>query len=113
MRDLKRVTVHTTVQPQAITFPTDAKLLHAAMEGLNRQFRKHGVRLRRSYRRIVKSAAMMAGCYAHAKQFKRHHANCACCAAGLDASSSRAHFSSIFGNRGDRAQVKPSFRVCA
>ena len=28
-RDLKRVTVDTTVQPKAITFPTDAKLLHA------------------------------------------------------------------------------------
>jgi IS5 family transposase len=27
--DLKRVTVDTTVQPKAITFPTDAKLLHA------------------------------------------------------------------------------------
>jgi IS5 family transposase len=32
--DLKRVTVDTTVQPNAITFPTDAKLLHAAIKGL-------------------------------------------------------------------------------
>ena len=72
-RDLKRVTVDTTVQPKAITFPTDAKLLHAAMEGLNRLVRRHGVRLRQSYRRIAKRAAMMAGRYAHAKQFKRHH----------------------------------------
>jgi transposase, IS5 family len=72
-RDLKRVTVDTTVQPKAITFPTDAKLLHAAMEGLNRLVRKHGVKLRQSYRRIAKRAAMMAGRYAHAKQFKRHH----------------------------------------
>src|ERR1700728_3981151 len=72
-RDLKRVTVDTTVQPKAITFPTDAKLLHAAMEGLNRLVRKHGVRLRQSYRRIAKRAAMMAGRYAHAQQFKRHH----------------------------------------
>src|SRR6266403_1131254 len=32
-RDLKRVTVDTTVQPKAITFPTDAKLLHAAIQG--------------------------------------------------------------------------------
>jgi hypothetical protein len=30
-RDLKRVTVKTTVQPKAITFPTDAKLVHAAI----------------------------------------------------------------------------------
>ena len=35
-QDLKRVTVDTTVQPKAITFPTDAKLLHAAIKGLNR-----------------------------------------------------------------------------
>jgi hypothetical protein len=27
--DLKRLTVDTTVQPKAISFPTDAKLLHA------------------------------------------------------------------------------------
>jgi transposase, IS5 family len=71
--DLKRVTVDTTVQPKAITFPTDAKLLHAAIKGLNRLARKCGVRLRQSYLRVVKRAAMMASRYAHAKQFKRHH----------------------------------------
>lgn len=71
-RDLKRVTVDTTVQPKAITFPTDAKLLHAAIKGLNRLASKHGVRLRQSYLRIAKCAAMMAGRYAHAKQFNRH-----------------------------------------
>lgn len=32
-QDLKRVTVYTTVQPKAISFPTDAKLLHAAIKG--------------------------------------------------------------------------------
>ena len=31
--DLARVTVDTTVQPKAITFPTDAKLLHARSRG--------------------------------------------------------------------------------
>jgi IS5 family transposase len=71
--DLKRVTVDTTVQPKAITFPTDAKLLHAAIKGLNRLANKCSVRLRQSYLRIAKHAAMMAGRYAHAKQFKRHH----------------------------------------
>ncbi len=70
--DLKRVTVDTTVQPKAITFPTDAKLLHAAIKGLNRLARRHGVQLRQSYLRIAKRAAMMAGRYAHAKQFNRH-----------------------------------------
>jgi IS5 family transposase len=72
-RDLKRVTVDTTVQPKAITFPTDAKLLHAAIKGLNRLANKCGVRLRQSYLRIAKHSAMMASRYAHAKQFKRHH----------------------------------------
>jgi IS5 family transposase len=71
-KDLARVTVDTTVQPKAITFPTDAKLLHAAIKGLNRLARKHGVRLRQSYLRVAKHAAMMAGRYAHAKQFNRH-----------------------------------------
>ena len=71
-RDLARVTVDTTVQPKNITFPTDAKLLHAAIKGLNRMAKKHGVRLRQSYIRIAKRAAMMAGRYAHAKQFNRH-----------------------------------------
>src|SRR5712691_5931162 len=70
-RDLARVTVDTTVQPKNITFPTDAKL-HAAIKGLNRLAQKHGVRLRQSYARVAKRAAMMAGRYAHAKQFNRH-----------------------------------------
>ena len=72
-RDLARVTVDTTVQPKNIAFPTDAKLLHAAIKGLNRLARHHGVRLRQSYLRVAKQAAMMAGRYAHAKQFNRHH----------------------------------------
>src|SRR6202007_3473606 len=55
-RDLKRVTVDTTVQPKAITFPTDAKLLHAAIKGLNRMANKRAVRLRQSYQRIAKRA---------------------------------------------------------
>jgi transposase, IS5 family len=72
-QDLARVTVDTTVQPKAITFPTDAKLLHAAIKGLNRLAKTHAVRLRQSYLRVAKRAAMMAGRYAHAKQFNRHH----------------------------------------
>ena len=71
-QDLKRVTVDTTVQPKNISFPTDAKLLHAAIKGLNRLANKHGVRLRQSYVRVARHAAMMAGRYAHAKQFNRH-----------------------------------------
>jgi IS5 family transposase len=71
-KDLARVTIDTTVQPKNVTFPTDAKLLHAAIKGLNRMARKHAVQLRQSYLRVAKHAAMMAGRYAHAKQFNRH-----------------------------------------
>jgi len=44
-KDLKRVTVDTTVQPKAISFPNDAKLLHAAIKALNRLATRHGLRL--------------------------------------------------------------------
>ncbi len=70
-RDLARVTVDTTVQPKNVTFPTDAKLLETAIQQLGKLARQHGVPLRQSYARVAKRAAMMAGRYAHAKQFKR------------------------------------------
>lgn len=70
--DLARVTVDTTVQPKNITFPTDAKLVHSAIKGLNRMADRHGVPLRQSYLRLAKRAALMAGRYAHAKQFNRY-----------------------------------------
>ncbi len=70
-RELARVTVDTTVQPKNITFPTDAKLPETAIRQLARLARQHNVRLRQSYVRLAKRAAMMAGRYAHAKQFKR------------------------------------------
>jgi IS5 family transposase len=72
-KDVARVTVDTTVQPKNVTFPTDAKLTHAAIKALNRLAKKHGVKLRQSYLRLARRAAMMAGRYAHAKQFRRHN----------------------------------------
>ena len=44
----------------------------SAFQPTNGLAKKHGVRLRQSYRQLAKRAAMMAGRYAHAKQFKRH-----------------------------------------
>jgi IS5 family transposase len=70
-RDLARVTVDTTVQPKNVTHPTDAKLLLKAIEQLGKLARERGVKLRQSYARLAKRAALMAGRYAHAKQFKR------------------------------------------
>lgn len=69
--DLARVTIDTTVQPKNVAFPTDAQLLETAVRQLAKLARKHGVPLRQSYVRLAKRAAMMAGRYAHAKQFKR------------------------------------------
>src|SRR5205823_3001404 len=70
-RDLERVVVDTTVQPKAIAHPTDARLCHRALEKLVDLAERNGVRLRQSYRRVAKRAAIMMGRYSHAHQFKR------------------------------------------
>ena len=70
---LTRITVDTTVQPKNVTHPTDAKLMHKAVVMLGQLARRHGVTLRQSYVRVAKRAAVMAGRYAHAKQFKRRN----------------------------------------
>jgi IS5 family transposase len=69
--DFTRVIVDTTVQPKAIMFPTDARLMHRARERLVRLAHRHGVRLRQSYARVGKTALIRHQRYAHAKQFKR------------------------------------------
>ena len=69
--DLARVTVDTTVQPKNVAFPTDAKLLETSIHQLGKLAGEHSVPLRQSYKRVAKKAAMMAGRYAHAKQFRR------------------------------------------
>ena len=69
--DFTRVIVDTTVQPKAIAFPTDARLLHRARERLVRLAKRHGVVLRQSYARVGKFALIRHQRYAHAKQFKR------------------------------------------
>ena len=63
--------VDTTVQPKAVAFPTDAKLMHRARERLVRLAKKTGVELRQSYQRVGKYALIAHQRYAHAKQFKR------------------------------------------
>ena len=70
-RDLERVVVDTTVQPKAIAHPTDARLCHRALEKLVDLARRHQVRLRQSYQRVAKRAAIIVGRYTHAHQFKR------------------------------------------
>ena len=70
-KDATRITVDTTVQPKNVAHPTDAKLMHKAINWLGRLAAEHGVVLRQSYKRVAKRAAVMAGRYAHAKQFNR------------------------------------------
>jgi IS5 family transposase len=70
-RDLERVNVDTTVQEKNITFPTDSKLLYRAIVKLVQAAQARGLRLRQSYVRVGKAAAVKASRYAHAKQFKR------------------------------------------
>jgi IS5 family transposase len=70
-RDLERVAVDTTVQPKAVAHPTDARLMHRALEKLVGLAQRSGVALRQSYVRVAKRAAIMVGRYTHAHQFKR------------------------------------------
>lgn len=69
--ELQQVNIDTTVQEKNITHPTDSKLLHKAIEKLVLAAKKRGIKLRQSYKRKAKTAAMLAGRYAHARQFKR------------------------------------------
>ena len=69
--DFSKVIVDTTVQPKAVAFPTDAKLMHRARERLVKLAKKTGVDLRQSYERVGKHALIAHQRYAHAKQFKR------------------------------------------
>lgn len=70
-KDLERVVVDTTVQEKAIAHPTDARLLHRAIEKLAGLAKHEGVELRQSYLRVAKRAAIMVGRYTHAHQFNR------------------------------------------
>ena len=70
-RDLAEITVDTTVQEKNVTHPTDSKLLYKAIVKLVGAAQVRGIPLRQSYIRVGKRAAVMAGRYVHAKQFKR------------------------------------------
>lgn len=68
---LQRVSVDTTVQPKAVTHPTDAKLLNRSRERLVRLAERLEIRLRQSYRRKGPQTVLKAGRYAHARQMRR------------------------------------------
>ena len=64
--DFARIIVDTTVQPKAVAHPTDARLIHKAIEKLAGFARRHGIELRQSYLRVAKRAAIMRPLQPHA-----------------------------------------------
>ena len=74
-RDLKKVIVDTTTQEKNISYPTDAKLINKAREGLVRESRKEGISLRQNYKFKAKKESLKSGRYFHAKQYKRGRAS--------------------------------------
>lgn len=71
LRATDMVAVDTTVQEKAIAHPTEHGLLRTAIEQLGRQAKKAGLRLRQSYVRVARRAAMKTGRYLHAQQKRR------------------------------------------
>jgi len=69
--DFSRVIIDATVQPKAIGFPTNAKLLHRARERLVRLAKRHAVPLRQSYVRIGNAVLIRHQRYTYARQFTR------------------------------------------
>ncbi len=62
--DFSKMIVDTTVQPKAVAFPTDAKLMQRAREKLARLAKRQGVNLRQSYERVGKRALIAHQRYA-------------------------------------------------
>jgi IS5 family transposase len=69
--DLRRVTVDTTVQEKAVSFPTDSKLLNRSHKRLLEFCHKQGVVLRQSYARKGPEALLVTNRCAHARQIRR------------------------------------------
>lgn len=70
-KQMQVVVVDTTVQPKAVEHPTDARLYRKTLHHLLRVADAAGIKLRQSYRELAKSAFLMCGRYAKAKQFNR------------------------------------------
>lgn len=71
--DFKSVTIDTTVQEKAVTYPTDGKLYERCRQHLVRLVDGHGIKLRQNYNRKAPYLLLMANRYHGAKQMKRKH----------------------------------------
>ena len=100
--DFSKVIIDTTVQPKAIAFPADARLMHRARERLVKLARKTGVQLRQSYERVGKHALIAHQRYAHAKQFKR---------ANRALRTIRTYLGRSFATSCARSRASPSWRA--
>lgn len=70
-KQVERIAVDTTVQPKAVTFPTDSKLCYKAIVSLGKLAKREELELRQSYVRVAKRTLVKVGRYRHAKQMKR------------------------------------------
>jgi len=68
---LSNVIVDSTVQPKAVAYPTDSRMLETAREKLVELAREQGVALKQTYAKEGAYLRFKAGRYAHARQFKR------------------------------------------
>ena len=69
-RHFERIVVDTTVQPKAITYPTDGKLMFKAIIALNRFAKAQNINLRQSYIRVGKRDLWASSRAFHARKFK-------------------------------------------
>lgn len=70
-QDFEAVTVDSTVQEKAITYPTDGKLYERCRQHLVRLAEQHHIPLRQNYNRKAPYLLLMANRYSHARQMKR------------------------------------------
>jgi transposase, IS5 family len=70
-KDFQSVTVDSTVQEKAVTYPTDGKLYERCRQHLVRLADRHGIKLRQNYSRKAPYLLLMANRYHSAKQMKR------------------------------------------
>lgn len=69
--DFHSVTVDTTVQEKAITYPADGKLYERCRQHLVRLSKRYGIKLRQNYSRKAPYLLLMANRYHHARHMKR------------------------------------------
>jgi len=70
-QSLERVSVDTTVQEKAVTYPTDAKLYARGIANLTKLAKRYNIPMRQSYARKAPQALAQVNRYAKAKQMKR------------------------------------------